>query len=86
MPNFNIMNQGENDFSTQKISPTLISQIVDALKNKHYGSVEIFIENYTVTQITQRSITKLKNFSNGRAKFMKDKIQSGFSRIATNPK
>ena len=80
------MNQGENDFSTQKISPTLISQIVDALKNKHYGSVEIFIENYTVTQITQRSITKLKSFSSGQGKFIKNKITNGFSRLAANTK
>src|SRR3989304_4820764 len=53
------MNQADNEFSTQNITPRLISQIVDALKNKAYGSVEIYIQNYTVTQITERTITKV---------------------------
>lgn len=53
------MGQVNQDFSTQKISPKLISQIIDTVKNKAYGSVEIYIENYTVTQITERTITKV---------------------------
>lgn len=50
---------GDSDFSTQNISPTLISQIIDAIKNKAYGSIEIYIQNHEVTQITERTITKL---------------------------
>ena len=46
------------DYSTEQISSRLISQIVDALQDKAFGSVEIFIEDYTVTQITERKITK----------------------------
>lgn len=53
------MNQADVDFSTIKITPQLISRIVDALKNKSYGSIEIYVENYNVTQITERTITKL---------------------------
>ena len=53
------MNQGNNDYSTQQISPALISQIVEAIKNKSYGSVEIYVENFTVTQITERTINKV---------------------------
>jgi len=55
------MNQTDNlgDYSTQKISPNLISKIVEVLRNKAYGSVEIYIENFSVTQITERTITKL---------------------------
>ena len=53
------MDSADNVYSTQKISPDLISQIVDALRNKAYGSVEIYVENYAVTQITERSIKKL---------------------------
>lgn len=53
------MNQGDNDYSTQQISPALISQIVEAVKNKAYGSVEIYVENFTVTQITERTINKV---------------------------
>lgn len=53
------MNQGDGDFSTQKITPQLVSQIIDALRNKAYGSVEIYVENFSVTQITERTITKV---------------------------
>jgi len=53
------MDQADNLYSTQKISPDLISQIVDALRNKAFGSVEIYVENYCVVQITERSIRKL---------------------------
>jgi hypothetical protein len=53
------MNQADGDFSTLKITPQLISQIIDALKNKAFGSIEIYVENYNVIQITERTITKL---------------------------
>ena len=55
------MSQTDNDFSTQNITPTLISQVVDALRNKAYGSVEIYIENHKVVQITERTITKVNS-------------------------
>jgi len=58
------MYQTDHDYSTQKIKPQLVSQIVDALKNKAYGSVEIYIQNYTVTQITERTITKVNRGPN----------------------
>lgn len=53
------MSLNRDECSTQKISPGLISQIIEALKNKAYGSVEIYVENYSVVQISQRTITKL---------------------------
>jgi hypothetical protein len=53
------MNQADSDYSTQQISPALISQIIEAIKNKAYGSVEIYVENHTVTQITERTINKV---------------------------
>lgn len=53
----------EENFSTQKITPQLVAQIVEAIRNKAYGSVEIYIENYSVTQITERTINKLKKSS-----------------------
>jgi len=53
------MSQADNDFSTQKITPQLIAQVVDALRNKAFGSVEIYIQNYNVVQITERTITKV---------------------------
>lgn len=55
------MNQSDQEFSTQKITPQLVEQIIESLKNKAYGSVEIYVENFKVVQITQRTITKLNN-------------------------
>lgn len=60
------MNQADSDFSTQKITPQLISQIVDALRGKSCGSIEIYVENYNVVQITERKITKLARKNEGR--------------------
>jgi len=56
----------DSDYSTQKITPQLISQIVDALRGKSYGSIEIYVENYNVVQITERKITKLAPKNEGR--------------------
>ena len=63
------MNQADEKYSTQKITPQLLGQIVEALHNKAYGSVEIYVENYRVIQITQRTITKLNKIRvNGNGK------------------
>ena len=67
------MDQPDHDYSTQKIKPQLISQIVDALHNKAFGSVEIYIQNYRVTQITERTITKVSRSGNGQKKFLSTK-------------
>lgn len=53
------MEQAGDVYSTQNISAQLISQIVDALRDERYGSVEIYIEDYNVVQISKRSIKKL---------------------------
>ena len=63
------MNQADSDYSTLKITPQLISRIVDALRNKAYGSIEIYIENYNVTQISERTITKLAKKVQPHGKF-----------------
>lgn len=47
------------DFSTQSVTPQLVSQIVDAIRGKKYGSVEIYIQNSKVVQITERTINKI---------------------------
>jgi hypothetical protein len=46
------------DYSTKKISRKLISEITKSLKNKTWGSVEIYIQDGCVTQITERVIRK----------------------------
>lgn len=46
-------------YSTQTISDTLLEEIRTALKNvSPYGSVEIYVQNNVVTQITVRNIRK----------------------------
>ncbi len=50
-------------YSTRDISPKLILEIKEALQNvKGWGSVEIFIQNCEVVQITERSIKKTNGF------------------------
>jgi hypothetical protein len=48
------------DFSSKKVSTSVIDQIKDALSKVKggYGSVEIIIQNHCVTQISTREITK----------------------------
>jgi len=66
-----------SDYSTQKISPNLVSKIVEVLKNKAYGSVEIYIENFNVTQITERTITKLNRPKPMRKRFSIKVLKQG---------
>jgi hypothetical protein len=47
-----------NDYSTESISEKLLTEIKDALKLLDYGSVEIFVVDSEVTQITKRHIKK----------------------------
>lgn len=47
------------EYSIKKISEKLVSEIKSALKSvKSFGSVEIYIQNGVVTQITVRNIKK----------------------------
>ena len=47
------------DYSTQNISESLVVEIKSALQSvKDYGSIEIYIQNGVVTQITVRNIKK----------------------------
>lgn len=42
-----------------KIGPELIAEIVEALNNiRGWGSVEIYVQDYKVVQITERNIKK----------------------------
>jgi len=83
------MSQTDNDFSTQNITPTLISQVVDALRNKAYGSVEIYIENHMVVQITERTITKVNPIyrkvkvvrNNGNKKFFSQGPKVNYTKL-----
>lgn len=47
------------DFSTEKISSHLVDEIKKSIKSvKNFGSVEIYIQDKVVTQITVRKIQK----------------------------
>jgi len=50
-----------SDGSTKKISPTTKAEIITALKNiRGWGSVEIFVQDHRVVQITERNIKKIQ--------------------------
>jgi hypothetical protein len=50
-----------SDYSTTKISDKLLQEISEALQGLDYGSVEIYVTNNEVTQITKRHIKKTNN-------------------------
>ena len=54
-------------YSTKQVSNALISEIVNALKKvDSYGSIELYVQNNQVTQITTRNIKKTNKLqSNG---------------------
>lgn len=48
-----------NEYNVENISDKLMHEIADSLqKVKNYGSVEIYVQNGMVTQITTRNIKK----------------------------
>ncbi|HEY5600725.1 MAG TPA: DUF2292 domain-containing protein [Patescibacteria group bacterium] len=63
----------ENNYSTKRISKVLLGEIITALKRiQGYGSVEIYIQDNQVTQITERNIKKTNSqkgqYVNGQAR------------------
>ena len=53
-----------NDYSTKKANPELLEEITEALKNiRGWGSVEIYVQNFKVVQITERNIKKTNQSS-----------------------
>lgn len=51
--------KNNHDYSVKRISDTLIKELMLALKSvQDYGSVEIFVQDGVVTQITVRNIRK----------------------------
>lgn len=48
-----------SDYSTKRVRDDLLEEVKLALKNiRGWGSVEIFVQNFRVTQITERNIKK----------------------------
>ncbi len=46
------------DYSTRRISSDLLDEIKSTLQQLDWGSIEIFVQDYTVVQITRRQIKK----------------------------
>jgi len=51
------------DYSTKNITQRLIEEIREALKNLDFGSVELYVQNGEVVQITRRHIKKINNLT-----------------------
>lgn len=47
-----------SDYSTKRISDKLLQEVKESLLNLDYGSVEIYVTNGEVDQITRRYIKK----------------------------
>jgi hypothetical protein len=53
-----------NNYSTKQVSEELVKEVIAALKNvRGWGSVEVYIQDYKVVQITERSIKKTNSLS-----------------------
>ena len=53
------------DYSTKNVSQELLGEIEEALKNiRGWGSVEIFVQDFKVVQITERNIKKTTQVQN----------------------
>jgi hypothetical protein len=52
------------DYSTKNISKKLLQEIKEALRDLEWGSVELYVQNGEVTQITRRYIRKTNNLTN----------------------
>lgn len=51
----------DTDYSTRVITPRLLADIRDVLEGLQYGSIELYVTDGEVTQITKRQIKKTKN-------------------------
>lgn len=62
------------NYSTREVSQELVNEITEALMNiRGWGSIEIYVQDHEVVQITERNIRKT---TAGRAKNKTVKIGS----------
>lgn len=58
------------DYSTKKINDELVQEVTEALQNiRGWGSVEIYVQDYKVVQITERNIKKTMNRAQSRSNY-----------------
>lgn len=66
-----------SDYSTTNISSKLLLEIKEAIENiKGWGSVEIFVQDSEVVQITERNIKKTNNNNNSSSNIVQKKIRN----------
>lgn len=64
------------DYSTKKVSPSLVAEVISAIESINaYGSVEIYIQDSVVTQISVRSIKKTTKSGNGERELKQEQAQ-----------
>lgn len=63
-----VVMRSKDQYSTQKISEALIGEIKAALHDLDYGSVEVYVVDNKVTQITRRHIKKTNHRLTGEKK------------------
>ena len=52
------------DYSTKQVSKKLLEEMIKALQNIRWGSVEIIVQDSEVVQITERNIRKTNGHNN----------------------
>lgn len=58
-----------DSYSTQNVSPFLLEELKRAIESvPDYGSIEVYVQNGLVTQISTRHIRKTKAPANGNGK------------------
>jgi hypothetical protein len=48
----------DDNYATKNASPLLVEEVIRSIQSVNYGSVEIYIQNGKVTQISVRQIKK----------------------------
>ena len=64
------------DYSTKKVSPSLVAEVIRAIESINaYGSVEIYIQDSVVPQISVRSIKKTTGNGNGERELRRERAR-----------
>ena len=66
------------DYSTKNVSSQLLNEIKSALQSVSYGSIEIYISEDSVTQITTRTIKKTSVSTNKKSSVKKNNNKKYF--------
>lgn len=68
-------------YSSNSLSTSLLSEIKEALQTVNYGSIEIYVQDKKVTQITVRNIKKTSVTINGEKDSDLDSVKQDHNKI-----